>query len=261
MRMIHYRDDITHARILSHNCQHCFLLTVNVGDIVAVKAGFSSGYSGEGPRGFSYILQLLDAHGTEIDEFEVTANVIERVNTSALRQRDLDTIDRARPVRPQRWYDYILDERFEHGQYAKLWQEFDPVIPLAIVDERITDLAMRFFQAPDDCLVKGYRRLEDFVRKRIASQQHGLRLFQQAFLGAPPILSWPGASTAEQAAYCSLFTGAYGAFRNPRAHRELPSDSHDQTREFLLLNHLFCLERSAIESDPLSDEKNAGMED
>src|SRR5205085_572376 len=101
---------------------------------------------------------------------------------SALRQRDLEAIDQARPVRPQRWYDYILDERFKRGQYAKLWQGFDPVIPLAIVDSRITDLAMRFYEAPDDCLGKGYRRLEDLVRKRIASEQHGAKLFQQAFL-------------------------------------------------------------------------------
>jgi hypothetical protein len=248
MRMIHYRDQITHARILTNDRNHCFLLTVNVGDIVAVKSGFASGYGGEGPRGFSYVLQLLEAHGADIEEYKVTADVIERVDMSALRQRDLDMIERARPIRPQRWHEYIVDERFERGKYAELWQEFYPVIPLAIVDARITDLAMRFYEAPDDCLVKGYRRLEDIVRKRIGSEQHGLKLFQNAFLGEEAKLRWPGTSAVEQAARCTLFTAAFGAFRNPRAHRELEADSNEQTMEFLLLNQLYSLERKTVET-------------
>jgi hypothetical protein len=247
MRMVHYRDQIVQARILSHDRNHCFLLTVNVGDLVAIKSGFSSGYLGEGPRAFSYVLQLLDAHGVDIEEYDVSADVIERVDFSALRQRDLHAIDKARPIRPTRWYDYIIDERFERGDYARLWQEFNPVIPLAIVDARITDLAMRFYQAPDDCLGKGYRRLEDLVRTRINSEQHGAKLFQEAFLGEDAKLSWPRKTVAERAARCSLFISAYGAFRNPRAHRELESDSHEQTMEFLLLNHLYSLEQKAVE--------------
>lgn len=61
MRLLQYGDRITRARILSCSKNHCFLLTVNVGDLVAVKSGFASGYGGGGPHAFSYVLRLLDA--------------------------------------------------------------------------------------------------------------------------------------------------------------------------------------------------------
>lgn len=248
MRLVQYGDQISQARILTSGRHHCFLLTINVGDIIAVKSGFGSGYSGEGPRAFSYVLQLLEAHGAEIEEYDVSGDVIERLDMSALRNRDLHMIEKARSVRPRRWYDYVTDERFERGKYAKLWQEFNPLIPFAIVDPRITDLAMRFYRDPDDCLIKGYRRLEDIVRSRIGSEQHGSKLFSQAFVGDGAKLSWHGVTAAEQAARGDLFSAAYRAFRNPRMHRELESDSHEQTSEFLLLNQLYLLEQKAVDA-------------
>ena len=36
-------------------------VTVNVGDLIAIKSGFASGYMGEGSAGFSYVLALLEA--------------------------------------------------------------------------------------------------------------------------------------------------------------------------------------------------------
>src|SRR5260370_32612901 len=71
MRLIQYGDHITRARILSYSNEHCLLLTVNCGDLIAVKSGFASGYEGEGPSGLSFVLQLLEAHGAEIEEYDV----------------------------------------------------------------------------------------------------------------------------------------------------------------------------------------------
>jgi hypothetical protein len=247
MRLIQYGDEITHVRILTNERDHCLLLTVNVGDVIAIKSGFSSGYRGEGPHGFSFVLELLEAHGAKIEEHQVSAELIERVDNSALTERDLESIELSRSVRPTRWHDYIIDERWEGDDYARLWQEFDPIIPFAIVDSRITDLAFRFFQFPDACLVNGYRRLEDIVRKRTGLAHHGGKLFSQAFLGEAPKLFWKGLSVAEQSARGSLFTATYAAYRNPRAHRELGHDSHSQLLEFLLLNHLYVLEKQAVE--------------
>ncbi len=196
---------------------------------------------------FSFVLQLLEAHGVKIDEYVVGGGLLERVNLSALTEADLETIEFARPVRPTRWHDYVLDERWGIDDYVRLWQEFDPIIPFAIVDSRITDLAMRFFRFPDECLLKGYRRLEDIVRGRIGSDRHSAKLFSQAFLGEPPSLVWKGLDAAEQKARGCLFTSAYTGYRNPRAHRELGQESHSQLLEFLLLNHLYVLEKSAAE--------------
>lgn len=249
MRLLQYRDEITHARILSNDRDHCLLLTVNVGDLIAIKSGFSSGYLGEGPHAFSFVLELLEAHGAKIDEYEVSGELIERVDNSALTERDLEEIELSRPVKPRRWHEYIITERWERDDYGRLWQEFEPIIPFAIVDSRITDLAFHFFQFPDASLLKGYRRLEDIVRERTGLDHHGAKLFSQAFVGDAPKLRWKGLNTGEQNARGNLFVSAYSAYRNPRAHRELKSDSHDQIREFLLLNHLFSMERGAVEAD------------
>lgn len=248
MRLLQYRDEITEAKILSNDRDHCLLLMVNVGDLVAIKSGFSSGYLGEGPHAFSFVIQLLEAHGAKIEEYKVTADLIEHVDNSALTMRDIQEIEFARPIRPQRWHEYILDERSERDDLGHLWQEFDPLIPFGIVDRRITDLALRFFQFPDACLLKGYRRLEDTVRERTRLHGQGAKLFSQAFLGEAPKLVWDELDASEQAARGSLFIGAYGAYRNPRAHRELSHDSHSQVLEFLLLNHLFTLEKTAVDA-------------
>jgi hypothetical protein len=245
MRLIQNRDEITDARILSCDGDHCLLLVVNVGDLLAIKSGFSSGYRGEGSHAFSFVLQLLEAHGAKIEEYDVTGELISRLDDSALAMEDIQTIEFARPVRPARWHDYILDERWERDDYGRLWQEFDPIMPLALIDSRLTDLALRFFQFPDASLMKGYRRLEDIIRDRTGLEHHGVKLFSDTFLGDKPKLVWRGASRSEQAARGSLFTAAYSAYRNPRAHRELTHESVDQLQEFLLLNHLFALEKQA----------------
>lgn len=245
LRLLQFGDEITRARILSFSNRHCLLLTVNAGDPVAVKSGFSSGYGGEGPRRFSYVLQLLIAYKVEIEEYPVQETLIERLDKSALTLSDIEDIDSARPVRPSRWYDYVLDEDFYDIPDARVWSEFRPVIPLAIIDIRIIDLAISFWKNPDERLLTGYRRLEDAVRERTGLDKHGMKLFSQAFGEPTPSLHWKDIDDGERAGRVNLFTGAYMAHRNPRAHRELKSSVTRQLTEFLLLNHLFLLEKDS----------------
>jgi len=61
LRLLRYGDRITHIKILSSSNDHCLLLTVNVGDAVAVKSGFASGYLGAGSHTFSFLLAVLEA--------------------------------------------------------------------------------------------------------------------------------------------------------------------------------------------------------
>jgi hypothetical protein len=188
MRLIQFGDQITNVQILSspgaHVTDHCLILTVNVGDLIAIKSGFASGYRGEGSAGFSYVLALLEAHGAEIEEYEVTSDVIERCDNSALTQADLDFIKAARPIRPSRWYDYVFEKHWDPERSERLWREFPPVVPFGIIDSRITDLAMSFWENPNDKLLTGYRRLEDIVRERTGINEHGTRLLSQAFAGS-----------------------------------------------------------------------------
>ncbi len=255
MRLLQYGDSITHARILTFSNEHCLLLTVNVGDLLAVKSGFGSGYRGEGSRTFSYVLQLLEAHGAEIEEYKVDHDIIERLDMSALTVADIAKIDSDRPVRPSRWHDYIFEQHFEKENSGKLWQEFKPIIPFAIIDNRIFDLAIRFWNGPDDCLLTGYRRLEDIVRERTGLDEHGAKLFSQAFQVTAAKLIWKDLDSGEQDGRASLFTAAYKAYRNPRAHRELERHSNEQLAEFLLLNHLYLLEKESCEHIPNEHEE------
>ncbi|MGC2590881.1 MAG: TIGR02391 family protein, partial [Xanthobacteraceae bacterium] len=94
-------------------------------------------------------------------------------------------------------------------------------------------------------LLKAYRRLEDLVRDRTGAQEHGTKLFSHVFSGNNPKLTWQNISDAERVGRALLFTAAYMAHRNPRAHRELKGYQDAQLSEFLILNHLFGLERQA----------------
>lgn len=249
VRLIQSRELISFGRILSYENSHALLLTVGVGDYVAVKSGFSSGYRGEGPRAFSFVLQLLNAHGAECDEFLVSAEVFARLDASALTHSDVEELEGARPKRPSRWREYIDEDHWERFRDGTLWEDFPAVLPFAIIDPRLMDLALSFWEAPSDRILTGYKRLEDTVRKRSGLREHGTKLFSQAFHGPPPRLHWVGVDPGEHAGRAQLFVNAFTAFRNPRAHRELTERIEDQLAEFLVLNQLFRLERKADEAD------------
>lgn len=257
MQLIQFGDRITSVHILSsprtHVTDHCLILTVNVGDLVAIKSGFASGYLGEGSSGFSYILALLEAHGAEIEEYDVPQEVIERCDNSALLQSDIEFLKQARPVRPSRWYDYLRERHWDLNESERLWNEFPPVVPFAIIDSRINDLAISFWENPNDKLLIGYKRLEDIVRERTGINEHGTKLFSQAFSSSDSPLSWKDVHTSEHQGRAQLFVGTFMAYRNRRAHRELRDYRSNQLAEFLLLNHLYFLEREAVDREKRND--------
>lgn len=248
MKLLQFGDRVSHARILSCNPDHCLLLTINHGDFVAIRSGFGSGYSGAGSRSFSQALQMLEFHGADIEEVTVDQELLNRLDASSLTEFDIDKIANARPRRPSRWHDYIFEDHWT-GKH-RVWDEFPRIIPFALVDSRLADLVVGFWDSPDEKLLTGYRRLEDLVRKRTNSDQHGQRLFADAFIGPDSSLYWPDHSDSERTGRGQLFVAAYMAYRNPRAHRELRDDANQHLTEFLLLNHLFLLEAGAVLREP-----------
>ena len=246
LRLIQFGTRIVRVAILTASRDHCLLLTVNDGDRVAIKSGFTSGYGGGGPHGFSCVLQVLERHGAEIEEYEVDSAFLDRLDRSALSKDDLEALENSKPRRPSKWHDYIDKKHFEQAKDGTLWHdEFPSVIPFAIVDSRIMDLALDFWTNPDSSLLDGYRRLEDIVRKRAGISHPGTKLFSQAFNPSGGALTWKDADDGELAGRMQLFIGTYAAHRNPRAHREPKGRSAELLREFLLLNHLYALEKDA----------------
>ncbi len=244
LRFLQFGDTIANIRILSTSNRHSFLLTLDGIDTVAVKSGFSSGYLGEGPRAFSYVLQLFRSYGYSITEYEVELEIFDRLDNSALSLADISTLANLPAVRPTRWKDYIFENDWHLEAKGKIWRDFPLTIPYAIIDPRIVDLALTFWEDPDDKLMKGYRRLEDVVRERCGTSESGAKLFSRAFEKS---LTWNIADNGEKIGRAQLFVSAYMAYRNPRAHKELESSPYGQLNELLLLNHLFILEADSEE--------------
>jgi len=95
--------------------------------------------------------------------------------------------------------------------------------------------------------MKGYRRLEDIPRNRTAIEEHGTKLIAQTFRPNGGKLTWKSASEAERAGRMALFNGVYMAYRNRRSHREAKDGAENLLVEFLLLNHLYLLEKEVTE--------------
>ena len=250
-RYVQYGDRIERVKVLTTASKmHALLLVIDPLETVAVKSGFSSGYSGEGPRTFAETLRLLIDYGVDIEECEVDEAVMARLDASALTSKDLRSLDSARAVRPTRIHDYIYEGLGRDSRKRGQWSSIRTVMPWSLIDHRIVDLALRFFDESDDSLHRGFRRLEDIVRARIESSGSSSQLMAQAFQGENSRLTWEDVEPAEQNGLAQLFVGTYLAYRNRRAHRELQQRAEDALPEFLLLNHLFVLESKSVNRFP-----------
>jgi len=246
-RLIQCGEWISMAQLLTSGNSHCFLLTIGESDRIAIKDGFSSGYSGEGPSGLASALQLFRVHGVAVEELEVTESFMQRIESSSLTEVDVDAVDSARPIRPTRWYDYIHNAD-GHSHDDALKYLFPAAVPYRLVDNRIADLARVLLSQPDSALMNAYRRLEERVRDRCkVGETNGARLFAKAFHGDGSLLYWPDIDSAEGIGRASLFAACFMAYRNRRAHKEIKHNAEDALREFLLLNELYLLEAAAIE--------------
>jgi len=260
-RLIHYGDKIHEAKLLTYkdggSTHHAFILNINYDEIIAVKSGFSSGYSGTGSRGLAKTLQLLIRHEVNVSEYEVEKELVERLDKSCLLQADLNNIEKLAPVRPDRYLDYIFALYPRAGRCLyddeELRREFPTAMPFGLIDTRLVDLAIGFFDDPDACLMTAFRRLEDIVKKRANIKgKSGSRLFSQAFQGDESALYWEDEDKNEHASKANMFSAVYGAYRNPRAHRESRAQDKECLQEFLLINELYFLESAAVDR-PIGD--------
>jgi Protein of unknown function (Hypoth_ymh) len=90
--------------------------------------------------------------------------------------------------------------------------------------------------------------------KRSGLNEVGSKLFAQAFQGDTAKLTWASLNQAEINGRGSLFSAAYMAFSNPRAHNEISSSNQRNYSELMLFNTLFQLEAEATEK-PKTTEK------
>jgi hypothetical protein len=247
-RLIHADEWITQAFLLTADGRHCFVLEVAEYELIVIKAGFTSGYSGEGPRGLALALRLLRRHGVDVEELEVAPDVLRRVDESRLTESDLKLISTSRAVRPIRLEQYTYGVFGGEPCAPKMRAVFPIVVPFGLVDERIMDLAVKLVEGADGAITDAFKRLESiFVERCGIRDGYGVRLFKEAFKGPGSILTWKGIGEQEAEGRAELFVAIYKGFRNRRAHKELDSNPAEALREFLLVNELFLLEAEAVE--------------
>lgn len=162
-------------------------------------------------------------------------------------------------MRPDRYDDYIYEYSpapipgLQSYNSEAVKNKFPTVIPFHIVDDRLLEFALIFPQNPDSAIKDGFRRLETIVSERASIHDEvGVKLFSKAFLNEDAPLTWDKISKGEKVARAQMFTGVFGAYRNPRAHKEKEMTHAEDLREFLLLNELYLLEASAVK-EPDSD--------
>lgn len=237
------------------NPDHAFLLTVGDHDEIIVKSGFSSGFGGAGPNGFSAVLDLLHWYQVELDEALIDAALMARLNASALTLEDLETVRSAQRLRPMRFWDYIVLSHEDHVRERNPWKYRGLNVPMAIIDDRLAAMARDFWKDPDGMLFKGHRLLEETVREKAGipieeATKGPSATYTMAFNGETPRLFWPGISRSEQAGRTNIFVGAVIAYRNVRAHRTDKGSNEDRLCELLLLNQLFRLEAATVHAAP-----------
>jgi hypothetical protein len=258
-RLIHYGDTIHEAKLLTcrsdGSTYHALILLINYGEKIAVKSGFASGYTGTGAHGFARALQLLIRHNVKINEYEVAEDLIDRLDSSCLLASDLEQLESGKSLRPERYRDYIVDLYANNlpNLYDNevLYNEFPASIPYGLIDVRIIDLVLDFFQDPDARLMTAYRRLENLVKERTGIKgENGQKLFSKAFQSKESVLYWDDEDQREHASKANMFSAIYGTYRNPRAHKEAQLKEKDCLRELLLINELYLLEGKAIKRPP-----------
>ncbi|MFK4002282.1 TIGR02391 family protein [Psychrobacter namhaensis] len=248
IQLIHAGEDINDVKILTfeqaYSNAHALLLTLRYDIQVIIKGGFASGYSGEGPKGYAFVLNLLRNYTDSINEYIISKSIFESVSNSSLTVKDIEYINSIKPVRPARWYDsaYIHQER-----ERSIFSEFPLTIPMALLDPRLIELALDFNRNPDSAIMGAYRKLESIVRERTGlHNESSTRLLKKAFQVNDSILHWGDLDSGESIGRASLFSNVFMAYRNNRAHQEPRHNLSDDIREFMLINQLFVLESEAV---------------
>lgn len=235
--------------LLSCNQAHAYLIKSHRNAYI-IRSGFSSGYSGEGPKGLASSLQLLLKHNIEVEEVNISEKTMKKINQTSLSDNDLESILKTEYIRPLQIHEYIY-AIYKTTEYQVNNDRYYPqTLPFHLIDSRIFDLSLKFNDDPNNAILTAYTRLEDIIRTKINSNSFSKELFEKAFYSnnPKPLFIWQSAENLEASkAIGRLFTNIFTAYRNERAHSEVDKPYSKQLREFLLINELYILESEAIQ--------------
>jgi hypothetical protein len=113
-----------------------------------------------------------------------------------------------------------------------------------IANEALRELERGSTEGYDSAIFKAFRAVEIALRNSYSATRSGIDAVNDAFNPGKPLVD-PTLDAGEQRAIRDLFAGAYGAFRNGPAHRDIGEDDPAQTMRLLLFasSLLILLER------------------
>ena len=189
-------------------------------------------------------MNLISQFTENISEYLVPVHIFEHLSDSCLTIQDIELINSLEKIRPARWCDFVP---WKVQDRPPIFSEFPLTIPMALIDNRLIDIALTFANSPDNAILNAYRKIESIVRERTSLIfESSTKLFSKSFLGDDSLLHWDGLDSGENKGRASLFTSTFMAYRNNRAHQEPKIKLNDDIREFLLINQLFILEEEAV---------------
>jgi hypothetical protein len=240
-RYINYGDQINEVDILTYNMDHALLMRFGDGHCAFIRSGFSSGYSGEAPKGLALVIQIFLSLNVRIREYNVNRSFFKRVNAALIRMKDLVYLNKLKACKPLSYDRFVslnqMNAAFEH----QVWSKLKEPIPYALFDTRIADLVQEYREKPNDALLTGYKRLENILQAKFITKSFGLNLIKEIMDKKNSIWT-PGISEGVQKGRSLLFQGCFSSFRNELAHNEFVHVEYGLS-EFLLLNLLFLYEK------------------
>ncbi len=245
------------AVVLSCNQDHClFLHGYDLEQDTIVEQGFGSGYYGEGAKGLSWAVSVLEMLGTKLFEVDVDIGVMRRIERHALSDSDVD-IFFDRKVRRDSAFRYARDLPVAPVFTSGKWP-----IPIGHLDQRLVPNVINILKNADSWsaeLANAYAIVEDAIRHKVnstgfdASKLVGVRLIKAAF-GEPRngnvpeiigCLEWIGLSQNETWGRSFIYRGAFQAFRNKRAHNIVSDNLVQDFAELFLVNMMLSMEKDA----------------
>ena len=251
------------AYLVTHGNQHLFILPSWYVGYTVIRSGFRSGYSGEGPCGFSLAITALSLYRHIIREIIVSHSTLEKINRGKLATQGIDKLigsqsgnaSVSRYVWPQ--HSEIKSKQVLHELLTDYLRE-DLRFTVSRLHEDLAKAIQPVLDAPiEDVLRRGFIFLENSIKELagVTNQQtSGVKLMEELFSKVDARISY-SCNPSEQKACRRLFQGAFGLFRNQTAHNLTTSiRSEDQIRVLHFLDLLYRIIKNYCAISENNDE-------